>query len=132
MVHVLLSASEEADTLIALLVTKLSASQLEESKRAFEDGAEIHLRPMMYLKITQVSDNYTNATLAHMRIMEDQAGNTNPFVVIDKNVGKQGAVCYVADFADENDVENGFPESQDVLMRALVRTERLAISHICW
>jgi hypothetical protein len=38
----------------------------------------------------------------------------------------------VADFADENDVENGFAESQDVLMRALVRTERLAISHICW
>jgi hypothetical protein len=131
-VHVLPSASEEADTLIALLVTKLSASQLEESKRAFEDGAKIHLRPMMYLQITLAPDNYTNATLAHMRIMEDQAGNTNSFVVIDKNGGEQGAVWYVADFADENDVENGFAESQDVLMRALVRRERVEITHICW
>jgi hypothetical protein len=67
-----------------------------------------------------------------MRIMEDQAGNTNSFVVIDKNGGEQGAVWYVADFADENDVENGFAESQDVLMRALVRRERVEITHICW
>jgi hypothetical protein len=87
---------------------------------------------MMYLQITLAPDNYTNATLAHMRIMEDQAGNTNLFVVIDKNVGEQGAIWYVADFADENDVENGFAEGQDVLMRALVRRERVEITYICW
>jgi hypothetical protein len=132
MVHVIPSASDEADTLKALLVTELTASQLDVFKRAFENGAKVHLRPMMHLKITLAPDNYTNATLARMRSMEDQAENTNPFVVIDRNVVEQGAVWYVTDFADENDIENGFAESQDVLMRALVRTERLAISHICW
>ncbi|KAI4851848.1 hypothetical protein E4T44_01881 [Aureobasidium sp. EXF-8845] len=132
MVHVIPSASEQADTLKALLVTKLAASQLDVFKRAFEHGAKVHLRPMMHLKVTPVDDIYNNATLARMRVLEDQAGNTDPFIVIDKNVVEQGAVWYVAAFADENDVENGFAQSEDVLMRALVRTERLAISHICW
>jgi hypothetical protein len=132
MVHVIPSASEELDMLKALLVTQLSTSQLEEFKSAFEDGAKVHLRPMMHLRITQAPHDYTNATLAHMRIMEDQAGNNDPFVVIDEDVVEKGVVWYVADFADENNVENGFAEGEDVLMRALVRTDRLAISHICW
>jgi hypothetical protein len=92
MVRVIPSASEEADTLKALLITKLSASELGAFRNAFENGAKVYLRPMTHLRITLAPENYTNATLAHMRIMEDQAGNTNPFVVIDKNVVEQGAV----------------------------------------
>jgi hypothetical protein len=127
-----ISSTEDADTLKAFLVTKLSDSQLEQFKRAFGKGAKVHLRPIMHLKIIEAPENYLKATHAQIRTKENEAGNTDPFVVIDHNHLEKGAVWYVADFANENDVENGFAESEDVLMRALILTERLAISHICW
>ena len=86
----------------------------------------------MHLKIIQAPESYLNATIAHIRIAETETGNTDPFVVIDRRVVESGAVWYVADFADEDDIDNGFAESEEVIMRALVRTELLAISHICW
>jgi hypothetical protein len=132
MVRVIPSTSQDANTLKAFLVTKLDASHLEQFKRAFEKGAKVHLKPMMHLKIIQAPKNYLKATHAQMRIKENEAGNTEPFVVIDHNYVEKGAVWYVADFADEYDVENGFAESEDVLMQALVLTEQLPISHVCW
>jgi hypothetical protein len=132
MVRILPSEVSPADTLKAFLVTDLSSSQLDQFKRAFEKGAKVHLRPMLHLNITQAPNNYLNASHAYIRTQETEAGNTDPFIVIDDNVVEKNAVWYVGDFADENDVDFGFAESQDVLMRALVRTEALAISHVCW
>lgn len=116
----------------AFLVTKLNDSELEQFKRAFEKGAKVHLRPMMHLKIIQAAKDYLKATHAQIRKKENDAGNTDPFIVIDHNHVDKGAVWYEVDFADEDDVENGFAESEAVLMRALVLTEQLAISHVCW
>lgn len=127
-----ISSAEDADTLKAFLVTELSASQLKQFKLSFEKGAKVHLRPMMHLKIIQAPKNYSKATHAQIRKKENDAGNTDPFVIIDHNHAENGAVWYVADFADGDDVENGFAASEDVLMQALVLTKRLAISHICW
>jgi hypothetical protein len=132
MVRVIPSTPEDVDTLKAFLITRLSASQLKQFKRAFEKGAKVHFRPMMHLKIIQAPESYLNATIAHIRTAETEAGNTDPFVVIDRRAVDSGAVWYVADFADEDDIQNGFAESEDVVMRALVRTELLAISHVCW
>jgi hypothetical protein len=87
---------------------------------------------MLHLRIMQAPEDYLNAPHAHIRIQETEAGNTDPFVVIDDNMVEKNAVWYIGDFADENDVDFGFAESEDVLMRALVRTEHLAISHVCW
>jgi hypothetical protein len=132
MVHILPSEVPAADTLKAFLVTDLSSSQLDQFKRAFEKGAKVQFRPMLHLKIVQASENYLDASHAYIRTQETEAGNTDPFVVIDDNVVEKNAVWYIVDFADENNVDSGLAESEDVLMRALVRTEALAISHVCW
>jgi hypothetical protein len=132
MVRILPSEVSPADTLKAFLVTDLSSSQLDQFKRAFEKAAKVRLRPMLHLKIVQAPKNYLNASHEYIRTQETDAGNTNPFIVIDDNVAEKNAVWYVSDFADDNDVDFGFAESGDVLMRALVRTEALAISHVCW
>jgi hypothetical protein len=132
MVQIIPPKVPAADTLRALLTTDLSKSQLDHFKRSFEKGAKVHLRPMLHLKIIQAPENYLNASLADIRTRETEAGNSDPFVVIDDRLVEKNAVYYVADFADENDVEAGFAESEDVVMRALVRTEALAISHVCW
>ena len=132
MVRILPSEAPDADTLKAFLVADLSSSQLNTFKRAFEKGAKVHLNPMLHLKIIQAPDKYLNASHSYIRTQETEGGNTDPFVVIDDNVVERNAVWYVADFADENDVEASFAASEDVLMRALVRTEALAITHVCW
>jgi len=132
MVRILPSEAPDADTLKAFLVTDLSSSQLDTFKRAFEKGAKVHLNLMLNLKIIRAPETYLNASHAYIRTQETAAGNTDPFVLIDDNVVEKNAVWYVAGFADEIDVEAGFAESEDVLMRALVRTEALAISHVCW
>ncbi|THW79303.1 hypothetical protein D6D19_01298 [Aureobasidium pullulans] len=132
MVHLIPSHLDDADTLKAYLVTQLSDNELQNFKRAFEKGAKVHLKPMMHLQITQAPAKYTNASHAHMRSQENKAGNTKPFVVIDRDVVDKGAVWYVAGFADDFDVECNFAASKKVLMKALVHTEHLAISHVCW
>jgi hypothetical protein len=132
MVRIILPEAPPADTIKAFLITDLSSNQLDEFKRAFEKGAKVHLRPMLHLKIIRAPEEYRNASPAHIRVQETEAGNTDPFVVINENVVKKTAVWYVGDFADENDIEAGFAESEQVLMKALVRTEALAISHVCW
>jgi hypothetical protein len=132
MVRILPFEVPAADTLKAFLVRDFPASQLDQFKRAFEKGAKVHLRPMLHLRIMQAPEYYLNAPHSHIRIQETEAGNTDPFVVIDDNMVEKNAVWYIGDFADENDVDFGFAESEDVLMRALVRTEHLAISQVCW
>jgi hypothetical protein len=132
MVYVIPLSPEEADTLKAYLVTEITASQLEHFKRAFERGANVHFRPTTHLKIIQASETFANRTHAQMRSQENEAGNPDPFIVIDDQMVEKGAVWYVNDFADEFDIECGFAESEEVVMKALVRIERLAISHICW
>jgi len=132
MVYVIPYSLEEADTLKAFLVTEVSASQLRQFKQAFERGANVHFRPTMHLKLIQASEAFANKTHAQMRSQENEAGNTDPFIVIDDKMLEKGAVWYVADFADEFDIECGYAESEEVVMEALVQTEHLAISHICW
>ena len=132
MVQIIPPEVPAADTLKAFLTTGLSKSQLDHFKQSFEKGAKVHLRPMLHLKIIQAPEDHLNASLADIRTRETEAGNSDPFVVIDDKVIEKNAVYYVGDFADENDVEAGFAESEDVVMRALVRTEALAISHVCW
>jgi hypothetical protein len=132
MVRIIPSQAPAADTLKAFLVTGLTKNQLDTFKRAFEKGAKVHLNPMLHLEIIRAPGEYLNESHAHIRTQETEAGNTDPFVVIDNNVVEKNAVWYVGDFADENDVECGVAESEHVLMKALVRTEALAISHVCW
>lgn len=129
MVCVIPSTTEDADTLWAFLVTHRSAGQLAKFKSTFEKGANVHFRPLMHPSPTYI---YTDTSHAHIRTQENEAGNTDPFVIIDEKWAEKGAVWYVADFADDFDVECGFAESEEVLMQALVRTERLATSHVCW
>jgi len=132
MVRIIPPEKPAADTLKAFLVTNLSATQLDELKRTFETGAKVHLNPMLHLKIIKAPQDYRNASHAYIRTHETETGNTDPFVMIDENLVEKNAVWYVSDFADENDIEAGFAESERVLMKALIRTETLAISHICW
>jgi hypothetical protein len=132
MVRNILPEKPAADTLKAFLVTKLSATQLDEFKRTFEKGAKVNLNPLLHLKIIKATKDYLNAPHAYIRTHETETGNTDPVVVIDGNQVEKNAVWYVSGFADENDVEAGFAESEDVLMRALIRTEALAVSHVCW
>jgi len=132
MVRIIPPKAEPAATLKAFLLTDLSAVQLARFKRAFEKGANVHLRPMLHLNIIQATDDYVSASRAQIRARETSAGNTDPFVLIDDKLVAKNGVWYVSDFAWEDDVQNGFAESEEVLMRALVRTEHLAISHVCW
>lgn len=119
-------------TLKAFMVPALSDGELQEFKRNFEKGANVHLNPMVHLKILHVPGSHMNKTHAQMRTLENEAGNTDAFVVIDRNVVDKGAVWYVADFADEDDVEMGYAAGTDVVMRALICTQHLGISVVCY
>jgi len=132
MVRVIPPGKPAANIIKAFLVTDLSATQLDEFKRTSEKGAKVNLNPLLHLNIIEAPKDYLNAPHAYIRTHETETDNTDPVVVIDGNLVEKNAVWYVSGFADENDVEAGFAESEDVLMRALIRTETLAISHVCW
>ncbi|SMY19925.1 unnamed protein product [Zymoseptoria tritici ST99CH_1A5] len=120
------------ETVKAFLKTELSDDELQHFKQAFEKGANVQFRPMMHLKIIQASKKYQGKTLAELRRLENEAGNEDAFIAVDQNFIDKGAVWYVAGFADEDDVECGLAAEEGVLIRALVRTEYLAIAHTCW
>jgi hypothetical protein len=120
------------ETYKALVTTKLTDSELQQFKKAFEKGSNVHLRPMMHLKIMQAPEDYQRKTLAEIRQLENEAGNEDIFVVIDRDFVEKGAVWYVENFADEDHVKSGLAAEEGVVLRALVRTEHLAICHVAW
>lgn len=87
---------------------------------------------MMHLNIIQAPQRYETITHAQMRTLENASGNTDAFVVIDRNVVEKSAVWYVADFADEDDIEMGYAAGPDVVMKALICTKHLGISVVCY
>ncbi|KAI5237511.1 hypothetical protein E4T42_09206 [Aureobasidium subglaciale] len=131
MVYILPPAAKP-DTLKAFITANLDSESLQHFKQTFAKAANLSFAPLLHLKIIQAPASYLSATHSFNRSLEDVAGNTDPFIIIDKNFANKGAVWYIDQFADESDVECGFAVSEKVVMKALVLVEYLAMGHVCW
>jgi hypothetical protein len=116
--------------LTAYLVAPLNDNELAKVKTDFELGACSRFQPMLELKIMRPPNDYIGKSHQYMRAKENEAGRTSPFVVIDEDAVKRGAVWYVDTFADDEMVEEGQAESTQVVMKILVKTECLALTYI--
>ncbi|KAF5597475.1 uncharacterized protein FSUBG_8509 [Fusarium subglutinans] len=75
-------------------------------------------------------DDYLGKSHQYMRAKETEAGNTDPFIVVDEEAKSRRAVWYIDQFAVEDQVKDGTAESTDVVMKILIQTEGLGINHI--
>jgi hypothetical protein len=117
----------------AYILPSFPASELEPFKRAFELGTCAPFAPMLELMIQPAPAGYEgDASYAHMRRSEDEAGRTEPFVLLDARAagGRDGSVLYVDRFALADEVDDGEAASTDVVWRIRVRTEHLALMHV--
>ena len=127
---VFIPPAPEAPCFTAYLIADLSDDQLNEFKAAFQLGACSRFSPLMELKIVRPPADYVGQSHQYMRQKENEAGCKQPFVVIDQEFLKRGAVWYIEQFAQEEEVEEGEAESTDVVWKILIKTEALALSWV--
>ncbi|PCD26862.1 hypothetical protein AU210_013282 [Fusarium oxysporum f. sp. radicis-cucumerinum] len=127
---VYLSPSQHGDCLKCYLATPFTDEELEAFKAAFELGACSKFAPLMQLKILHAPEDYLGKSHQYIRAKETEAGNKDPFIVVDDEAKSRGAVWYIDQFAEEDQVEDGEAESTDVVFKILTQTEALAVSHI--
>ncbi|KAI6756915.1 hypothetical protein HG530_011513 [Fusarium avenaceum] len=118
------------DCLTAYLVTNLTDNELKKFKSAFELGACSRFSPLLHLKIVRAPEDYWGKSHQYIRLQEDKAGREESFGLIDDEAKERGGIWYIDRFFDEDDVENEIAVSTDVLMKILVKTEALALSHV--
>ncbi|KAL9562299.1 hypothetical protein ACKAV7_013382 [Fusarium commune] len=127
---VYLPPNQHGDCLKCYLATPFTDDELKAFKSAFELGAYYKSAPLMQIKIVHAPDDYLGKSHQYMRAKETEAGNKDPFIVVDKEAKSRRAVWYIDQFAEEAQVEDGVAESTDVIMKILIQTEGLAINHI--
>ncbi|KAI1139204.1 hypothetical protein F5Y05DRAFT_341302 [Hypoxylon sp. FL0543] len=114
----------------AYLLKDLSEAELESFKKRFEFGTYAPFSTMLELVIKKAPEDYLDKPHSYIRAKETEAGRTEPFVLIDEQVALKDAVWYVADFASEDEVEDGEAESTAVLWQILVKTDTLPITYV--
>ncbi|KAI4709237.1 hypothetical protein J4E89_005985 [Alternaria sp. Ai002NY15] len=127
---VFISPPFDVTCLTAYLLAPLNDNELAKVKTEFELGACSRFQPLLELKITKPPNDYIGKSHQYMRAKENEAGRESPFVVIDEDAVKRGAVWYVDAFADDEMVEEGQAESTQVVVKLLVKTECLALTYI--
>ncbi|KAL5591903.1 hypothetical protein FOVSG1_010792 [Fusarium oxysporum f. sp. vasinfectum] len=127
---VYLSPSQHGDCLKCYLATPFTDDELKAFKAAFELGACSKFAPLMQLKILHAPEDYLGKSHQYIRAKETEAGNKDPFIVVDDEAHSRGAVWYIDQFAEEDQVEDGEAESTDVVFKIFTQTEALAVSHI--
>ncbi|KAI5241319.1 hypothetical protein E4T43_05559 [Aureobasidium subglaciale] len=128
----ILGPAAKPDTLKAFVTADLDSELLQRFEQTFAKAANLSFAPLLHLKSIQAPASYLSATHSFIRSLEDVAGNTDPFIIIDENFANKGAVWYIDQFADESDIECGFAVSKEVVMKALVLVEYLAMGYVCW
>ncbi|KAI1476084.1 hypothetical protein F4774DRAFT_421091 [Daldinia eschscholtzii] len=121
---------QDAPRLNACVLTDLSAEELNSFKKAFEYGTFAPFGTMLELILKKAPDDYLNRPHSYIRTRENEAGRTDPFILIDEQLRLEGAVWYVDTFAAdfEVDIDEPIAASTAVLWEILVQTEYLPIS----
>ncbi|KAI0114275.1 hypothetical protein F4776DRAFT_638962 [Hypoxylon sp. NC0597] len=114
----------------AYLLKDLSDDELKAFKKTFEFGTYAPFSTMLELVIKKAPEDYLNKPHSYIRRKEDEAGRTEPFVLIDEQAVLQDAVWYVDHFANEDEVDDGEAESTAVLWQILVKTDCLPITYV--
>ncbi|KAI0009624.1 hypothetical protein F4779DRAFT_581379 [Xylariaceae sp. FL0662B] len=114
----------------AYLLKSLSDDELNAFKSAFELGTCAPFNPLLELVIQKPPEDYLNQSHSYIRTKENEAGRTDPFVLIDERVVLDGAVWYVDCFADDQEVDDGEAKSTSVLWQILLKTECLPITWV--
>ncbi|KAI1397974.1 hypothetical protein F4819DRAFT_58065 [Hypoxylon fuscum] len=114
----------------AYLLKDLSDDELKAFKKAFEIGTCAPFSTKLELVIQKAPEDYLNRPHSYIRIKEDEAGRTGPFVLVDEQVTSKGAVWYVDHFAEQDEVDDGVAESTAVLWKILLKTECLPITWV--
>lgn len=127
---VYLPPNPDGDCLKCYLATPFSDNELKGFKAAFDLGACFRFAPLMQLRIMDAPVTYMGKSHQYMRAKETEAGNTNPFIVVDEEAKSRRAVWYIDQFAEEDQVEDGVAESRHVVYKILTKTEALASSHV--
>ncbi|GKU09380.1 hypothetical protein FLAG1_12012 [Fusarium langsethiae] len=118
------------DRLTAYLVTDLTDDELKSIKSAFELGACSKFSPLLELKIVRAPEDYWEKPHQYIRAKENEAGRKEAFAVIDDEAKERGAIWYIEQFANEEEVEEGGAESTDVVFKILIQTEALALAQV--
>ncbi|KAF5724855.1 hypothetical protein FMUND_411 [Fusarium mundagurra] len=124
---VYLPPNPEPDWLKCYLATPFTDDELKAFKAAFDLGACSKFSPLVQLKILDAPEEYLGKSHQYIRAKVTEAGNTDPFVVVDDEAKSRGAAWYIDQFAEEDDLGQG--ESTDFVYKILIKTEDLAISH---
>ncbi|CEI65618.1 hypothetical protein FVEN_g8875 [Fusarium venenatum] len=118
------------DRLTTYLVTELTNDELKVIKSAFELGACSKFSPLLELKIVRAPEDYWGKSHQYIRTKENEAGREEAFTVIDDEAKERGAIWYIDQFADEEQVEDGEAESTDAVFKILIQTEALALAQV--
>ncbi|KAL4727100.1 hypothetical protein ACLX1H_006001 [Fusarium chlamydosporum] len=116
------------DCLTAYLVTNLTDEELQALKSSFELGACSRFSPLLELKIVRAPEDYWGKSHQYIRAQENKAGRELAFALIDDEAKERGAIWYIDQFADEEQVENGEAESTEVVFKILIQTEAFALA----
>ncbi|KAI1377906.1 hypothetical protein F4677DRAFT_413883 [Hypoxylon crocopeplum] len=114
----------------AYLLKDLSDDELKAFKKKFEIGTCAPFSTKLELIIQKAPEDYLNRPHSYIRIRENEAGRKGPFILVDEQVIKQGAVWYVDRFAHQEEVDEGIAESTAVLWQILLKTECVAITWV--
>ncbi|RGP74499.1 hypothetical protein FLONG3_6058 [Fusarium longipes] len=118
------------DCLTAYLVTDLTGDELKTLKSSFELGACSKFSPLLEIKIVRAPEDYWGKSHQYIRAKENEAGREEPFAIIDDEAKEWGAIWYVDQFANKEEVEEGQVDSQDVVLKILIQTEAFALAHV--
>ncbi|KAI1082413.1 hypothetical protein F5B20DRAFT_531200 [Whalleya microplaca] len=122
--------NDEIPRFNAYLLKPLSEVELKAFKRQFEIGTCAPFNTKLELVIKKAPEDYLNQPHSYIRIKENEAGRTDPFILIDERVVSDGAVWYVDRFADEDEVKEGMAQSTSVLWQILLKTDCLALTWV--
>ncbi|KAI8627124.1 hypothetical protein F5Y19DRAFT_180003 [Xylariaceae sp. FL1651] len=119
--------------LTAYLLAELPDAELQSFKRAFEFGTCAPFCPMLELVLQRAPRDYVDKPHGYVRLREDEAGRTAPFVLLDPGSAPAegvAAVWYVDRFAGADEVADGLAEATSVAWRIPVKTECLAVMYV--
>jgi hypothetical protein len=111
----------------AILVADLTPAQLDTVQEKFGNGAILcNPFPPEQLFIHDKRE-WSSCSLADLK---REMPDTCPLLVVDSHTPNDGAVWYIEDFANQQDVDGGIVENTNTLFKIRMKIEDVVISYI--
>ncbi|KAF2713901.1 hypothetical protein K504DRAFT_399506 [Pleomassaria siparia CBS 279.74] len=117
-----LGTNSANERLTAFLTAKLTTEELDAIQAAFGRGAVAQSYELF------IKNNPEYHNLSHAEIRKAEPGE-DPLLVIDKDTPSDGGIWYLAQFATEDEVEDGEAESEEVLWKIRIKVGHIPTVH---